>query len=287
MTLSRTNIASRQLHSRFACALPASSADPQAPRQRGFTLIELLIVVAIIALLVAVVLPSMSRARLLAQRAHCQSSLRSLGLAASMYQTEFDQYVPVAHANIGPQSKNPWPSWRKSLLPYAGSFEAFNCASATGEREFFTSESQITDTVQSECGNSGSFGIIYDWALAGYDTVTYTGSIGRGHPSHSQAFSTKPNTAWRDPAHSIYLADAVLSKTPIGTHPIKRHKEFGTSIIHAPDAADSLTTGVIRRFSDRHITANCLMVDGRVASYAPAELESMRRGSPGCLWDKE
>ncbi len=54
-------------------------------RAPAFTLIEILVVVAIIALLVAILLPSLQRAREQAKIALCLSNLRSLGVAASAY----------------------------------------------------------------------------------------------------------------------------------------------------------------------------------------------------------
>jgi prepilin-type N-terminal cleavage/methylation domain-containing protein/prepilin-type processing-associated H-X9-DG protein len=55
---------------------------------RAFTLIELLVVVAIVALLVSILLPTLSTARSQARRAVCSSNLRQLALAAHMYATE-------------------------------------------------------------------------------------------------------------------------------------------------------------------------------------------------------
>ena len=54
-------------------------------RNRGFTLVELLVVIAIIALLIAILLPSLARARELAKRTVCGTQLKAVGGAATMY----------------------------------------------------------------------------------------------------------------------------------------------------------------------------------------------------------
>ncbi|UCD29492.1 MAG: prepilin-type N-terminal cleavage/methylation domain-containing protein [Planctomycetota bacterium] len=60
----------------------------------GFTLIEILVVVAIIALLIAILVPSLSRAKDQAIRAACASNLRQQGIAMSSYSTEHKGLLP-------------------------------------------------------------------------------------------------------------------------------------------------------------------------------------------------
>jgi len=73
----------------------------------AFTLIELLVVVAIIAVLVALLLPAIQEARNHAKTVACLSNLRQLGVYSAMYHNEWDGYIP--------QGVNGKPTWQEAL----------------------------------------------------------------------------------------------------------------------------------------------------------------------------
>ncbi|MEN6427645.1 MAG: type II secretion system protein [Phycisphaerales bacterium] len=82
-------------------------------RRRGaFTLIELLVVIAIIALLMAILVPSLGRARKQAWAVCCLNNLRQIGIALHGYAQENDDYIPRALDN---QVK-----WLLAFMPFLG-----------------------------------------------------------------------------------------------------------------------------------------------------------------------
>lgn len=76
-------------------------------RKRGFTLVELLVVIGIIAVLVGILLPALSRAREQAQRLKCLSNVRQLGMALSMYASENKDCVPLTIVATGVTTTSP------------------------------------------------------------------------------------------------------------------------------------------------------------------------------------
>src|SRR4051812_4855410 len=82
---------------------------------RAFTLIELLVAVAIIALLIALLLPATRSSRPAARRAQCVNNLKGIGLALHNYELAY-QCLPPAYT-VDAAGK-PLHSWRTLILPY-------------------------------------------------------------------------------------------------------------------------------------------------------------------------
>ena len=74
-------------------------ASPLSRRRFGFTLVELLVVIGIIALLISILLPTLSSARKSAKSIVCSSNQRQLGLAFVQYANDHNQRLPYGYWN--------------------------------------------------------------------------------------------------------------------------------------------------------------------------------------------
>lgn len=86
-------------------------------RRHAFTLIELLVVIAIIALLVSILVPSLSSARELARKTICGTNMRSMGIGVGMYAQDNQEAIPFFFAR---RSMTKWDMvwWCDVIVPY-------------------------------------------------------------------------------------------------------------------------------------------------------------------------
>ncbi|MHC4906380.1 MAG: type II secretion system protein, partial [Planctomycetota bacterium] len=104
---------------------------------RAFTLIELLVVIGVIAILLAVLVPSLRKARHQARVVVCASNLRNTGTAIHAYAQDYDDTIP-----FGPEG-----------LPMAGS-------------QFYTATGNVTSLISLYDGSPVGLGLLLDGYLS-------------------------------------------------------------------------------------------------------------------------
>jgi prepilin-type N-terminal cleavage/methylation domain-containing protein len=185
---------------------PANVRKPNA----AFTLIELLVVIAIIAILAAMLLPALARAKKQAHRTHCVSNQHQIGLSYHMYAEDSADKFPIhdGWAAVGGQRPTPpftsgsagdyggqeWET-NRPLNKYVRNTEVFHCPADKGD---------ALNPTPKTCWDGWGNSYLVEWSGEAFRVQHNTGSGGK---YDSRTDSIKASTIARRPHNKIIQAD--------------------------------------------------------------------------------
>jgi prepilin-type N-terminal cleavage/methylation domain-containing protein len=176
-------------------------------KDRGFTLVELLVVISIIALLLAVLMPAMGKARKLAQRTVCQTRLQQLTMAGMVYSQGNNGKFPHQYADnvtnnhykieypITTTNADAQDSWIKHIYPYIKKLEHFRCPGDT-----------VLDSTYPPKG-------IEDFSYTSNGVIAHFGGANTKRTSETVVYYDDPDRSRLSILRPFYTGDVSMIKT--------------------------------------------------------------------------
>jgi prepilin-type N-terminal cleavage/methylation domain-containing protein/prepilin-type processing-associated H-X9-DG protein len=248
--------------------------------RRAFSLIELLVVIAIIAILAALLLPVLSRAKARARTTTCLSNIRQIGIASAAYTHDYeDIIVPMARLvnPLPPERLIPYQSylwWPDNLRPYtkAGP-KLYSCPDVP--------------PIQAGIPITNLFGIGMNFNELGVFPENVDPATGRF-----------VRASWvKFPSETVIFADSAYVDNPselngdLWIAALNRPNYwsgFGVWLFVTPPARNNQWNRNCVRVFNRHSgLANCVFVDGHAKAVKTSSLGwQYPRGDPRAMWDR-
>ncbi len=96
----------------------------QPSKSAGFTLIKLLVVIAIIAILAAMLLPALAKAKNKSKQSFCLNNIKQVGLALTLYADSYDDRTPAGNDAVAQFLTSGVPNYLGSLMPFMGTTQS-------------------------------------------------------------------------------------------------------------------------------------------------------------------
>ncbi len=225
-------------------------------RRRGFTLIELLVVVAIIALLIAILLPALGKAKATAYRVKCASVLKQWGNIVNIYMTEYDGWMQADTQWANPNTQhfydNEWPPNSKF------------------SKGLHTCPADPAFGVYLKAGSQTSIPA----GPIDYGFVRYTDNIGNLHASGGMNGTYWRSTDITHPASALLMADVGQGA---GQLPIAGAKGLVTYFGQFDGLVETLQAGLLARHQN---LGNVLFLDAHVEQHNWADYKANIYDSP-------
>jgi len=269
----------------------ASVTFPRTSR-RGFTLIELLVVIAIIAILAAILLPALSRAKEKAKAISCLSSLRQIGIATRLYIDDNDatlmpwrraanlpgwQAITIDNSFVVQQGNFFFWEDMLRLSRYAPARGIFDCPSVTALAGASTG-SASTNNYLGIGINRPQMGVGMDTAATA-KTPVRENSV--AHPTDSLLFADAAEVT-ATTQYNLNADQWVEVTGPAGTA-----NGTGSSYFKSPNGqAAWWNTSPVRTVPRHQRRVNTAWFDGHAAAVRNSTIGfQYPEGDPGALWD--
>lgn len=257
-------------------------------KRSGFTLIELLVVIGIVAVLIAILLPSLVRARQSVDRIRCASRLKQIGLAMTFYARDYRDYLNVPinsadaddwlrsdtvgfvpfsrHSNLSIRRRG---YWGLAYLPYLASpgtldriYQSDSDPQFIGvvRRYFLCPSARICERGTTPFQESWPISYALNCLVTGYH-----GTTASSQTSPHRKLSDIKRASERILAHDSYRQLIVnTSTTPLHAISLSANDTSSNLQSYRPEYTISPATGALREFYRHSGLCNVLWADGSV-----------------------